>query len=80
MEEAEKISVQSVNLSIILHYQLLPLFFNRSQFRYLATENFKDSSSINKDWIELEDTPDEFGRVGKHLPGSGLAKTLYTDW
>lgn len=53
---------------------------NRSQFRYLATDEAKSLKAIDSDCIELEDTSDEFGKMGKHLPGSGIAKTLYEDW
>jgi len=50
-----------------------------SQFRYLATSKAKENCKTDNSWTELEDTSDEFGRMSKNLPGSGITKTLYTD-
>jgi len=40
----------------------------------------RESLSHLPNWVELEDSEDEFGRTGKHIPGSGITKTLYADW
>lgn len=46
----------------------------------MASDSIKDELSLLKGFVELEDTADDFGRVEKRMPGSGITKTLFQDW
>ncbi|XP_067933479.1 proteasome assembly chaperone 2-like [Watersipora subatra] len=50
-----------------------------SQHRYLATEAARSSIPKDAEYVQLEDSPDEYGRMKKRMPGSGIANTLFSD-
>lgn len=52
----------------------------RTQFRYIASGSLKEELAQLKGFVELEETADEFGRVERRMPGSGITKTLLEDW